>query len=367
MKQSWVAYQMGISQATVSRVIQRYERWKAHADPREGGGLDPAERARAQRWLTYERNEIVIASALRLAGEMEGFTDVSTSVTTHPLHDPAQESQVRRESKVIDRHGLAARFLRIAHRVNMDQQKFVELEPLPKPEPLSEADIAREAAEAAADREEKRQHLVAAETHSSQCRRKDVEVLGDAEALRQFDEECAAEAARTTAKHEAQRAAEEAAQWAEEKVEDAPRLAVVGSAGPAEPESAEEGTFRFAGSPQVEPSDSPSTEYSVLSTCDKGSQAQTLGESDHGRGQETRAERAGMHKVHKMHTPSGEKITASAHATSGWIENAGNKDFCEPGCINPAKARKAGRGSSSGKGPKRRPREVALARGSPLE
>jgi len=30
--QDWVATQLGISQATVSRVIQRYERWQAHAN-----------------------------------------------------------------------------------------------------------------------------------------------------------------------------------------------------------------------------------------------------------------------------------------------------------------------------------------------
>jgi hypothetical protein len=255
---------------------------------------------------------------------MEGFTDVSTSVTTHPLHDPAQESQVRRESKVIDRHGLAARFLRIVHRVNMDQQKFVELEPLPKPEPLSQEDIAREAAEAAADREEKRQKLEASEAHNSQCRRKDVQVLGDAEALRQFDEEVAEEAARRAAEHEAERAAEEAAQWAEEKVEDVPRLAVVGSAGPAEPESAEEGPFRCAGSPQVEPSDTSTTEYSVLSTCEEGSQAQT------------RAQRSGMHELHKMHISGGEKSAATSVAAEACVENGPPEDYCEASCIAPA-------------------------------
>src|SRR5687767_884444 len=82
--QVWVAGQLGISQATVSRVIQRYERWQAHADPREGGRLDPAERARAQRWLTFERNERILASALRIADNVEGWIDVFKSTTRHP-------------------------------------------------------------------------------------------------------------------------------------------------------------------------------------------------------------------------------------------------------------------------------------------
>ena len=50
--QSWVAAQFGINQATVSRIVQRYERWQAHAQEREGGRLDRSERLRAQRWLT---------------------------------------------------------------------------------------------------------------------------------------------------------------------------------------------------------------------------------------------------------------------------------------------------------------------------
>ena len=49
-KQSWVAAQFGIDQATVSRIVQRYERWQAHAQERDGGRLDRSERLRAQRW-----------------------------------------------------------------------------------------------------------------------------------------------------------------------------------------------------------------------------------------------------------------------------------------------------------------------------
>lgn len=36
--QGWVAGELGISQATVSRVIQRYERWQAHAEERRAAG-----------------------------------------------------------------------------------------------------------------------------------------------------------------------------------------------------------------------------------------------------------------------------------------------------------------------------------------
>src|SRR5438067_2000381 len=48
--QSWVASSFDINQSTVSRIIQRYERWQAHAKERENGRLDHAERLRAQRW-----------------------------------------------------------------------------------------------------------------------------------------------------------------------------------------------------------------------------------------------------------------------------------------------------------------------------
>src|SRR5258708_6622855 len=85
-KQGWVAAQFGIDQATVSRIVQRYERWQAHAQERDGGRLDRSERLRAQRWLTFERNELILASCLRIAGEMEGFTDQCQKKTTsYPL------------------------------------------------------------------------------------------------------------------------------------------------------------------------------------------------------------------------------------------------------------------------------------------
>jgi hypothetical protein len=143
-RQTWVAAQLGISQATVSRIVERYERWQAHAREREGGRLDPTERRRTQRWLTYERNEVILASALRIAGEMEGFADVSKSVITRPLSQPGQEREMRTEMSVVDRHGIAARFLRLAFRINMEQLKLVEQVSPPMPESLSEEERAAE-------------------------------------------------------------------------------------------------------------------------------------------------------------------------------------------------------------------------------
>ena len=113
--QGEVASMQRISQATVSRIIDRYERWQAHADPREGGRLDPAERLRAQRWLTYERNELILGSALRIAKAVEGTAELWKTVRTEP-GDPYRRDRasVRDETTMIDRTGVAARFLRLA-------------------------------------------------------------------------------------------------------------------------------------------------------------------------------------------------------------------------------------------------------------
>ena len=83
------------------------------------------ERLRAQRWLTYERNELILASSLRIAAEMEGFIDVSKSVINRPASQFTQETEIRTEHATIDRHGIAARFLRLAFRINMEQLKLV--------------------------------------------------------------------------------------------------------------------------------------------------------------------------------------------------------------------------------------------------
>jgi hypothetical protein len=144
--QSWVAAQLEISQSTVSRIIDRYERWIARGGPSQQGAPSHDERLRAQRWLTYERNEWMLASALRLAGEMERILDTSKSVVRRPLSSPSAESEVRTEHRAIDRSGLAARYLRLAYRINMDQLKLVEQEPLPALDPLTIEDLGENAA-----------------------------------------------------------------------------------------------------------------------------------------------------------------------------------------------------------------------------
>jgi Helix-turn-helix domain len=149
--QRWVADAFGIDQSTVSRIVQRYERWQAHAKQREGGRLDPAERLRAQRWLTSERNELILASCLRIASEMEGFTDVSRSTVLHPANHPSKELEIRTEHARVDRTGIASRFLRLAFKINMEQLKLAELDPPPLAPPLADDELAEEDRQAAAD------------------------------------------------------------------------------------------------------------------------------------------------------------------------------------------------------------------------
>ena len=88
--------------------------WQRRAKERQGGRLYHTERLRAQRWLTLERNELILASCLRIAQEMEGFTDVSKSTIRRPMDQPSKESEVRTEHATIDRSGTVARFLRLA-------------------------------------------------------------------------------------------------------------------------------------------------------------------------------------------------------------------------------------------------------------
>jgi transposase len=149
--QSWVAAAFRVSQSTVSRILQRYERWQAHAQAREGGRLDHHERLRAQRWLTYERNERILTSCLRIAHEIEGFIDTSRSTIRHEAHQPSKELEVRTQHTRIDRTGMVARFLRLAYRINMDQLKLAEQAEPPPPPPLTDEELAQEELQAAAD------------------------------------------------------------------------------------------------------------------------------------------------------------------------------------------------------------------------
>jgi hypothetical protein len=149
--QSEVADLLEVSQATISRVLKRYERWQAHARERDGGRLDHAERLRFQRWVTFERNEVILASCLRIANEMEGFADVEKRTTSHPLNRPSREAEVRTQHNQVDRSGIAARFLRLAFHVNMQQLKLAELDAPPPADDLSADELAELAQAAATD------------------------------------------------------------------------------------------------------------------------------------------------------------------------------------------------------------------------
>lgn len=156
--QSAVAALVGIHQGTVSRAIQRYERWQARSQPQDDGRLDHAERLRAQRWLTFERNELIVSSCLRIAREMEGVVDVSQSTTQRSTLDPANHRDIRTIHSTRDRHGLVCRFLRLAQRTNMEQLKLAEQAELPPLPPLTAEEIAAEVDAA----EELREELAAA-------------------------------------------------------------------------------------------------------------------------------------------------------------------------------------------------------------
>jgi hypothetical protein len=179
--QGWVAMALGIHQSTVSRVVQRYERWQAHARQREDLRLDPAERLRSQRWLTFERNELILTTCLRLAGKLEDVVDSSRSTIRRPLSDPLAESEVRTEHFTLDRTGMAARFLRLAFKINLEQLKLAELEQPPLPEPLSAEELAEEERQVLADAQE----FAAARTRSAEAARRSVteadEVGGEGE------------------------------------------------------------------------------------------------------------------------------------------------------------------------------------------
>jgi hypothetical protein len=137
-QQTWVAGQLELSQSTVSRILSRYDKWIAHAQPGDDGRLSAEEQLRTQLWLTYARNEAILTACLRIAGEMEGFVDVSQSVVQRPLCSPKAQKEVRTVHSRIDRTSTCARFLRLAFRINMEQLKLVERTPLAPLEPLTE-------------------------------------------------------------------------------------------------------------------------------------------------------------------------------------------------------------------------------------
>lgn len=138
--QGWVARELGISQGTVSRALRRHERRQVHAEAQDEKRLDPEERLRVQRWLTYERNERILASCLRIATDVEGFVDVSKS-TISRNNLAGAENEVRTVHATLDRSGTASRFLRLAFRINMEQLKLVEMEPQTPLPPLSSEEL----------------------------------------------------------------------------------------------------------------------------------------------------------------------------------------------------------------------------------
>jgi hypothetical protein len=139
--QSWVAEQLEINQSTVSRMVEKYERWIARGGPTRQGGLSYDERLRAARWLAIERNEWILNSALRMAAELEKPVDATRSTVSRSAASPSQETEIRTQHVTVDRSGAVARYLRLAHRVNMENLKLVGEEPLTELEPLTVEDV----------------------------------------------------------------------------------------------------------------------------------------------------------------------------------------------------------------------------------
>ena len=275
--QDYVAQCFGIHQSTVSRIVRRYERWEAHAEARDNGRLDPAERLRSQRWLAFERNEAMLTSCLRLAGEMDGWKDVSKSVTRHPLNQPTQESDVRTEWSAVDRTGMAARFLRLAFRINMEQVKLAETQPAPLPAPLTEEEVAE-------------QEVLAAEDHA--------QIVAVRERSNQN-----LEATRTSIMDQLESARSEAAQARRDAA--AAREEAEASRQEAEAARREAEEARAAASRQREDSDDDS---------------------------DSRGAGVNEHKMHNLHTPSDAKSGASAEPAGVYATKASAEKICG-GCM----------------------------------
>src|SRR5262245_58263396 len=156
-KQQDVALAWGIHQSTVSRIVRRVERWQSRATPKEAGRLTHGERLRAQTSLTFERNEQLLASCLRLAARMELTTNYVHKLKR--LQDPQAEEKITISDEQLDSCGVAARFLRLAFRINMEQLKLVREEELPQLPPLSAEELEDEVLDAAAASEEIRASL----------------------------------------------------------------------------------------------------------------------------------------------------------------------------------------------------------------
>jgi hypothetical protein len=140
--QSEVAARLKINQSTVSRIVERFELWIAHGGPEQEGALNHEERRRAPRRLTYERNEWVIATAMRLTNQLQLFHEETSRSFAGPNALPDPERQVKTQVRTVDRTALAARYLSLVHQVNMDQHRLCSQDDeLPPLMPLTEDDI----------------------------------------------------------------------------------------------------------------------------------------------------------------------------------------------------------------------------------
>ena len=283
--QDFAAQCFGISQSTVSRIVRRYERWEAHAAAREDGRLDPAERLRSLHWLAFERNEAMVASCLRLAGEVERCKELSKSVTQYPQRYPTAETEVCNESWVLDRVGMAARFLRLAFRINMEQVKLAGAEPPPLPEPLTEEEVAEQEAQAAEERAE-----IAAVRQRSKQNIEDTErsIMDQLESARYEAKQARQEAA----------AAREEAEAARQEAETARR------------EAEEARSETTAESRPLTPSGASSGEDAGL-----GSDSKLHGEVECDAAPSRREGATGgvtVHKMHNLHTAGDANLAASA-------------------------------------------------------
>ena len=192
--QAEVALRLGISQSTVSRVVMRYERWQARAKPREAGRLEHGERLRSQRVLTFERNELLLASCLRMAARMESNLNYVHKLTRHK--SGSDREQISSSDVQLDSCGVASRFLRLAFRINMEQLKLVNEEELPELPPLSAEEIEEEELAAEAASEELRAAIQKTKDDFDENHRRDMEYLAEVERLKAKEEAERAELAR---------------------------------------------------------------------------------------------------------------------------------------------------------------------------
>jgi len=185
-KQQEIALSLGINQSTVSRIVARVERWQSRATPKEAGRLTHGERLRTQTSLTFERNELLLASCLRMASRMESTTNYVHTTTRR--QDPATREKITLCDEQLDSCGVAARFLRLAFRINMEQLKLVREEELPPLPPLSAEELHEEELGAAAAAAELAASLQQYREQFDENHRQDMEYLKEQERLKAQEE-----------------------------------------------------------------------------------------------------------------------------------------------------------------------------------